>query len=87
MNFEELERTTSEHIVRHYLDEPLNQDYTYHWCYPPLQLKLFLIALIISGTGLDENIKQIPLLQELPSPLIYLNNLVVLLNLNIVTLV
>ena len=35
MNFEELERTTSEHIVRHYLDEPLNQDYTCHWCYPP----------------------------------------------------
>jgi hypothetical protein len=35
MNFEELERTTSEHIVRHYLDEPLNRDYTCNWCYPP----------------------------------------------------
>ena len=87
MNFEDLEKTTLEQIVRHYLDEPLNQDYTCHWCYPPLQSKLFLIALIISGTGLDENIKQIPLPQELPLPLIYLNNLVVLLNLNIVTLI
>jgi hypothetical protein len=35
MNFEELERTTSEHIVRYYLDEPLNRDYTCNWCYPP----------------------------------------------------
>lgn len=35
MNFEELERITSEHIVQHYLDEPLNQDYTCNWCYPP----------------------------------------------------
>ena len=35
MNFEAIERNTVEHIVRHYSNSPLNEDYTCNWCYPP----------------------------------------------------
>jgi hypothetical protein len=35
MNFEEVERNTTEHIIRHYSNTPLNVDYTCFWCYPP----------------------------------------------------
>jgi len=35
MNFEEVERNTTEHIIRHYSNADLNVDYTCSWCYPP----------------------------------------------------
>jgi hypothetical protein len=35
MNFEEIERNTTEHILKHYSQEHLNIDYTCFWCYPP----------------------------------------------------
>ena len=35
MNFEEVERNTTEHIIRHYSNTSLNVDYTCFWCYPP----------------------------------------------------
>jgi len=34
MNFEELEENTATHILRHYTNSPLNQDYSCYWCYP-----------------------------------------------------
>src|SRR5215208_8481895 len=36
MNFETIERNTVGHIVRHYSNSSLNEDYTCNWCYPPL---------------------------------------------------
>lgn len=35
MNFEEVERNTTKHIIRHLANVPLNVDYTCPWCYPP----------------------------------------------------
>src|SRR5215469_14494547 len=34
MNFEELEENTASHILRHYTNTSLNQDYSCYWCYP-----------------------------------------------------
>src|SRR5215216_1310656 len=35
MNFEEVERNTTKHIIKHLANVPLNVDYTCPWCYPP----------------------------------------------------
>ena len=35
MNFEEVEWNTTEHIIRHHSNFPLNVDYTCFWYYPP----------------------------------------------------
>ena len=34
MNFEEIEENTAAHILRHYTNAPLNQDYSCYLCYP-----------------------------------------------------
>ena len=85
MNFEEVERNTTEHIIRHYSNADLNVDYTCSWCYPPLHLITLKIVLFIFGLGLHMNIKLIPTLQELQLHLIYLRTYIIPLNQNIET--
>ena len=85
MNFEEVERNTTEHIIRHYSNTPLNVDYTCSWYYPPPTLNNLEDSLYISGFGLDTNIKLTHTLQGLLFHLVYLRTYIIPLNQNIVT--
>ena len=74
MNFEKIERITSEYIIRYYTSLPLNLDYTYDQYYLPPLFNTLLISFKNFEIGLTMNIKQKLIFLELSLPLIYLKN-------------
>ena len=54
---EEIELNSIQYILQHHSNQPLSQDFSCNWCYPPTLSLLTLLLFRIFGIGLIMNSK------------------------------